>query len=363
MGINFKTINSTIAKLAEKSGFNRILERNPFQNSEFSKIKFKGAKLAPLEKDTLAIIEKSQTRRFNSQAERLKAYYESNGVPFLLPHEEWSDGKISKVMELFNKNLDHLAETKELSKETLNEAIKRFIPEIKGKVEFMDFDDLKKYLKNCGYNSKLIKTYLSWNSLALTSCESTKIFLKFENIQKNKLKQVLFKENADHELRHALKHRLQNENTTNFYKNNIYKCLNQTGSFNTVWTNFYHALNNGLTLTSKNITEHNMLEWIGSDSIINLHKQFDTVLNKCIEQIKPTGELNLGANKKSWKHFFNVMKTNANDEKLAYQSGIRFREYTGNLNEPTDAELKPLLYAEMEKFFAKKRIEANKLYQ
>lgn len=106
-----------------------------------------------------------------------------------------------------------------------------------------------------------------------------------------------------------------------------------------------------------------MLSELKFNSIDDLHKSFNTNLNKIVEDAKSTGQLNIGTSKKSWKQFFDNLKKVAKGEKDAYQSDKIFREVYNDLNTPTNLEFHSMLYAEMEKFFAKQRIEANKLYQ
>lgn len=316
--------------------------------------------LKPLESDVLCLSKPEIKRKgFASQAERLKFAYEENGVPYLLPHEEWSDKKILHTVKSFGKELDKLAKEKALDKEVLQEAIEKIIPELKGKIIIKDFADLENDLKARGLSEERIK--FSLNSIAMSSIGNNSTTLYLKQPSADLFDQVDFKSTVEHELEHVLSASFQNTSRTDRFKNDDYKCYNQLGVFNKIFVMFEQQCRPQIDeLMQVKITKKNMLKWLGFNSTKDLHKNFEAVINKLTEDAKAIEELNIGADKRKWKQFFQFMKNMSKDEKQAYKSEKRFREVYDDPNTSTNVELKPLLYGEMEKFFTKKWIEVNK---
>jgi len=310
--------------------------------------------LVPLEKDTITL------NRFNSQSERLKDFYNSKGIPYLLPHEEWSDKKILDTIKLLGKDLDKLAELKTLNKETLQEALEKLVPEVKGTVIIKDFADFKKDLTAAGMNKESIEHWLESNAIIAKKIDKTTVYLKFEKLNGDKFEQVSFKKSVEHELEHALESRQKNTEMTDLYKNNIHKCHNQSQIFNMTFGVFENNYLLPFETAKTELTQENMLKQLGFNSIEKLHNDFEKTLNNIIKETKSTGSLNIGSDKKSWKQFYTYLKEKAISEKNAYQANTRLREVNGDLDTPTESELIPLVYGEMEKFFNKKRVQVNK---
>ena len=316
---------------------------------------FKG--LALLKQDTAALTRK----KFNSQSEKLKAYYESKGYPYLLPHQEWSDKKILDTVDLLGNDLNELIKSKTLNKQTLQEAIKKLAPETKGKILIKDFGDLEKYLRASGESESMIEHYMT-NCGAMTHSrtDKTMIFLKFENADNGEWPRIVFKGSVKREVKHALSATLQNTYNMNLYKNDVYKCTKKDPIFNQIFNLFQGKYYKGPDWTKKEITGNAMARWLGFSSTESLHKDFEKTFNNLTTEAKSVGVLDFGDDKKGWKQLYKYSKDFAKNEKEAYQSNTACREYFGDLKTPTAAELKPLIYEEMEKFFAQKRIQANK---
>jgi hypothetical protein len=318
----------------------------------------KGENLSPLQKDSVNLTQKPN--KFNSQGERLKAYYESKGVPYLLPHQEWSDKKILDTIDLLDKDITKMIKSKTINKQTLQESIEKLAPETKGKIIVKDFSDLKKDYKALGYSDSMIKHYLQCNAAACSTTENSAIYLKFESITSNPYGHLHFRSIAEHEVKHALSARLQNTMSTNIYKNNFYKSTNQQGTFNNIFNLFENNYSRSIDLMKEETTKKNMLDGLGFNSINELHNDFESKLGKLIREKKATGKLHLGNEKRSWKQFFDYLKNMAKDEKEAYSANKSFRECFNRSQTSTNSELVPLKYEEMEKFFAQKRVQVNK---
>lgn len=298
------------------------------------------------------------------RAQKLKEFFNNKGYPYLLPHEIWSDKKISAAIKSFGKILDKLAEEGKIGKETLQEAIDDLIPEhIKGKIKVKTYSELKKDLENENYSEQQIQKYMTNKAATFYSKDSDIIFLNFEKLDGSKAALIDFKADAQHELTHALKGRLKNTRTIDLYNNEEGKCDKHQKIFNFLFSSFENNYHIAPEYKPVKLTKENMLDWQGFDSIEELHKNFETVLDNRIETAGITGEFDLGLDTKSWKQFYSFMKHRAQGEKQAYQSEIRYRELNGDKNIPTDAELRPILYEEMEKFFAKKERQFTTVHQ
>ena len=316
-----------------------------------------GKNLTAIEKDTVEL----SSKKFNSQAERLKSFYESKGYPYLLPHQEWSDKKILDTVSVLGKKVDALVDAKLLNKKSLQVVVENIAPELKGKVEIKDFGDLKKDCLNAGRSKEDVKNILK-NGDAVTAHngKDCNVYLKFESLNEGPKGRTSFKALAEHEFKHVLSKLLQNTATTDLFKNEAYKCDGQGLIINKIFNQFENIYNQTICKPEKEITPRRLVKHLGFHSVEDLHHNFEKTLDKLVKKASSTGDLYIGANKKGWKQFFNSLKASAKDEKEAYKSNIRFRELYEDSAAPTDLELKPLLYAEMEKFFAKKATQVNK---
>lgn len=88
-----------------------------------------------LKQDTLEL-KNAQFRHENQ-----KAFYENKNIPYLLPHQSWSDKKILATVNLLGEQIDVLVKSKNLNKHTLQEAIDKLTPNKKGKIIIKDFND------------------------------------------------------------------------------------------------------------------------------------------------------------------------------------------------------------------------------
>lgn len=290
------------------------------------------------------------------KAERMKKeFYTSAGFPYLLPREVWSDKKIRDTIELFGKDLDRMEGLGTLHKITIQKAVDKFLPEhVKGSIIIKDFDDLEKDLRDFGYSEDEIKMLVDANAFTGNTKYKSILYLNFKDANKSKDASISLKCGSEHELTHALHNRLQNTKNTDIYKNDYGVCSKQNKIFNMLFVQLGNHYDTEVTCRQTELTQENMLEWLGFYSIEDLHESFDMALNVFAKKAKISGELNLGSNKKSEEQFFSFLKHRAQEEKEAYQSRIRFRELHKDLYTPTDTEFEILLYEEMEKFFAQK---------
>jgi len=344
-------IGEKISNYVRMTGKESVLRILPVKSN------LKGLKLAPLQKDTIALTPK----RYASQGERLKDFYNSKGYPYLLPHQEWSDKKILEAVNLLGKGLDKLIESKTLNKKTLQKAIEKLAPELKGQIKIKDFGDLEKTLRAEKADEELIQHYLN-NCGAMTSNgpNKTLLYFKFERLNGDKWPQTILKTDVLHEATHALFGRLQNTVQTDLCKNGYYKSIKNKGALNEIFNLFEGSYYREIDWKRKEITKKNMVEWLGFKSVKGLHRDFEKTLDKLLTEAKATGKFNPGSDKKGWKHFFKFSKDFAKEEKEAYQSNKTYREYFKDQTKPTGGELEPLVHAEIEKFFAQKWVQVNK---
>lgn len=292
-----------------------------------------------------------------NKAEKIKAKLAQKELPYLLPNEAWSTQKIFQTIHNFGKDLDESIKWFELNKESLQSSINKYLPEnIKGRIIIKDFSDLEAELRKSGYPEDIIASNLQDNAATNYSHKDGNIvslYLNFDKAYINEQQTIDFKSDVEHELKHALSFTMQNKTIIDIYKNNCSICHNQAPIFNKIFNLFEHSFQKEYALKSTNLTQQNMLNWQGLSSIDELHNKFETTLNDLIQVATSKEILSIKSNKRQ-KQFFATLKHRAQDEKEAYHSQKRYREALGNLNKPTNAELLPLLYAEMEKFFAKK---------
>jgi hypothetical protein len=349
-------IAETVASYLKTADKTSVLQTMPIKSG------FKGLNLASLKKDTVAVT--SEPKIVESvAAKKLKEFYNKRGVPFLLPNEEWSDKKVLDTVKLLGKKLDDLTESKTLNKQTLQETIDNLAPEAKGKIVIKDFGDLVNDLTAAGHSEEIIKKYVEVSeAITKTNPKKTTLYLRFDKLNQGKRGQILLKKSIEHEMTHAFASATQNERKTNIYKNTAYKCTKQQTIFDKIFQDFERNYERYNFLEQTELTEKNMLKHLGFESKEALHEDFGKTIEKLVSEESSIGNLNIDSGKKGWKQFFNSLKNHAKDEKLAYGANKRIREFTGDPNTPTDCELIPMVYAEMEKFFGKTRILINKQF-
>lgn len=290
------------------------------------------------------------------RAEQLKALYAAKNLPYLLPNEVWSDKKIMGAIKLFGTELDKLVESKTLDKKTLQAAINNLLPEnTKGKIIIKDFTDFAEDFRKAGDSEEEIARWKNHTACVdyRSDINTTTLYLNCSKLFRDKLGTVDFKSDAEHELKHALAMTLTNVPITDIYKNEYGKCTKQSQIFKAIFNLFGQSFRKGESLAQTSLTPENMFKWQEVNSIDDLHAKFETTINLIIEKAKNCGRFKINS-QESWKHFFTYLKHSARDEKEAYQSNKRYREVYDDLGTPTTLEFKPLLFAEMEKFFAKK---------
>lgn len=347
-------INPITAQNKIFTGNNKITQ--PVKHFQLQKIQ-KTTNQTSLPNLSPAYFHPSFTAKFNIEIEKTtKEIYNRVGLPYLLPHEIWSDNKILNTMKWLGKKLDKLEKSNALNKKTLQDTINKILPKrFKDRIIIKDLVDLEKDLKNQGYSKDEIKLRLECNATIGIEPNETILYFNFAKATVNKKESVDLKSYIEHEMDHALKFRTQNTLFTDIYKNNYGEFPDQNKIFNIIFSQFEsNYIQTKLSSESTKLKQENMLEAFKFKSVEDLHNSFETVFNKLIEEAKSSKKFNIGFDLERWKQFFVYLKHSANSEKEAYQSTIRYRELNGNLNTPTKAELIPLLYAEMEKFFAEK---------
>lgn len=311
-----------------------------------------GTSLQPI-KEAVSLAEVAP-RAHSLRGEKLKEFYNNAGLPYLLRHEVWSDKKILDAISLIGKELDKLVESKTLNKKTLQEVVDKIIPDAKNKIIIKDFADLEDDLRACHVDEQSIETFLRLTALASHDENLTNLYFKFKEAKSTPLEIIKLKPNAEHELTHALRTTFQNTKFIDSYKNEHYVGIKGDEIFNKMFVLFEQHFSPKMSLEQVEITKKSLLKQLKVGSMKELYKCFDKKLNEIIKDEKQSGNLNIGSNPKCWKQFFAYLKHNAREEKEAYRSNKRYREIYKDPNKPTDAELIPLLFAEMEKFFAQK---------
>jgi ABC-type cobalt transport system substrate-binding protein len=187
------------------------------------------------------------------------------------------------------------------------------------------------------------------------------MYIKFKN-SATKYEIIQLKEQIGHELKHVFSKQKQNSDSIITYKVQHCKGKSFQRVFGKIFSQFENSYCGKYRLKQKDPTQKNMLKHYGFKSIEQLHKDFESKLNTLVKENDLASVPQLGVDKRSWKTFYDFLRLYAKDEKEAYLSSKVYRENFRDLSKPTNGEFDSLLYAEMEKFFAQKRIEANKLY-
>lgn len=283
-----------------------------------------------------------------------KEFYSYMDYPYLLPGEIWSDKKIMDTVKLLGKDLDGLEKSDNLNKKAIQGTIDKMIPEqLKGKVIIKDFADLEEDMRDLGYSENAIKLNLKSQALTINYKQNSSLYINFEKANMDKNKSIDIKNSIEHEMTHVFSHKFQNIKITDLYKNECGICFGQAKIYNEIFSLFENHYDLVISFEPTELTQENMLNWLGYDSIEDLHKSFESAMEVFTKNARQSGGLSID-DRPSQKQFFVYLKHRAKEEKNAYHSNIRYREISKDLDTPTDAEFVPMLYAEMEKFFAQK---------
>lgn len=339
-----------VANYSKVAGKDSVLKAGRLKLPTTSSIK--GIKLAPSARDIVTLKEKPiAVESFGAM--HLKAFYNRHYHPFLMPNEVWSDKKISEAISTFRKNIDILVDSDTLNKKTLQKTINQIAPELKGKTTIKDFND-----NLSGYErSHLTRS----NAVTMNDVHHSTLYLNFQKAKGDKPARICFKSDTEHELEHILRLHTQNDLATERFKNH-HKADDWHDVFATFFNFFERSYNQGFGFGKTEVNTQSLLNWFKCPSIEALHKSFETTTKDLIKKINKNNLFILDTDKKEMKQFFSYAKIRAKDEKIAYQSNIRYREILEDPEQGTNSELMPLLYEQMEHFFSRKKIEANKLY-
>ena len=321
---------------------------------------FQGLKLAVLEKDSLNLTVLEGKKIHPSQAERLKEFYNSKGIRYLLPHEEWSDVKIFNAINSLNNELNKIITSKPVNKKNIQKAVNVVLSEAKGKIVIKDFTDLEKDLKAEAFDDDIIKYYLQVGAVTLINLRSSRLYFRLKKSNLDKVQQLFLIEDIGHEVKHALTTEFKNIQSTNMYKNNHYKTIDLNPTYNNIFSKFESYYHKDLKFEQTILNDKNFLKAFGFNSIGDLHKDFDEKIKTLIYEIGLPMEI--GVDKKAWKQFYNYLRAFAKDEKESRFNIKIYRSIFKNSKKPTSFEFKIRIYEEMEKFFEQKRLEANKIF-
>lgn len=171
------------------------------------------------------IVKESRLLNAHLLPQAQKDFFESEGIPYLMPNEVWSTEKILQTTKQIRKPLDELIKSNNLNKETLQALINKLVPEAEGSIAIKDFSDLRNYLKDMGCPEEQIELYLKVGGLASWSTNgSANVFFKFEQLKtKDVFDKIVLKDAIEHEPEHALRNRFQNTSRINVYKNSALK--------------------------------------------------------------------------------------------------------------------------------------------
>lgn len=306
-------------------------------------------------------------RNAHLRPKRQKEFYEEKGITYLLPHEVKTDKEILGIVSQLGKGLDSLVEAKGFNKATLQSLVNCLTPDKKGYIRIKDFTDLKSDLEQGGFSPKQVQRYLNSNAITTNTSEGSTLYLKFERLDSGRLDRIDFVSDIEHEFLHSLTNLYQNTERKNIYKNNTL-CNAQGSVFNYIFSQFEGAIGQLIKLEQTALTERNMLDWLACPSIDELGQKFGGALKGTIERQSTNGDFSMGHKARSlfslkqWKQFYNYLKCMAKDEQLAYGSNKRYRECFNDTQKTVNAEFKPMLYAQMERFFAKERLEVFERY-
>lgn len=290
-----------------------------------------------------------------SRAERFKAKYEEKELSYLLPKQVWTTKKIAETLKAFSQNIDFLAEINKLNKLNIQNALNSLLPKhAKNKIVIKDFEELAEDLRVRGYDQRDINLLAINDAQTASLGDKTIIYLKMDSVNKGKFGLVNLKATINHEVRHALVQRLKNIGTVLTYNNDYGKCKNQNNVFNLIFSRFEAHFNAMKPLRQSELSHEKMLQYSNFESIKAMHEKFESVLATINRESRTNGDLKIGINVDSWIQYFKYMKYKAKDEKEAYQANKIYRELYNDHSTPTNAEFIPMIYAEMEKFFAKK---------
>lgn len=282
----------------------------------------------------------------------LKDVFESMGEEYLLPSQVWSNKKITNTIEELKGEMFSLIQKQKLTRAKLDFMIKKKVPELKGKLFVKNFDQLEKEYNKAFYDENIA------NCSAITIPEDSKVnfYLRFRKQKSaNPLIKVSFLDDIMHDLTHVLDIVFKNNFRIQSYKKLVNPKYNDDE---------YQLLFNKLQsmypfkdkkIVNIKITQNNMLKSLGYTSIDALHLGIENNLNMLLKQNAHENCFQL-SNKKELKDFYSSLKNMANEEKRAYSTRAVFR-MVATKDAPTNAELKPLLYEQLEKFFFKKKLD------
>lgn len=302
-------------------------------------------------------VKETTLRNYEFSHSSWKRKLNKEGYAYLLPHEVWNTKKIFITLDVIGKKLDYLVSNNKLNKETLKEIIEEAVPESKDKIIIKDFSDFKQDMKAGNYSPEYIEHLVS-SSAAMTSYDpklnKNILYFKFEKLNPSNFDKITQKVEIEHELEHAFKMCYTNAARINTFKNEAI-CKKKNSIFNRIF--IYFELNYGIgELNSKmEMTSQNLLKKCKKNSIAELHSDFKTKLNEAFLKEK-TSKDNLFQDKKQQKQFYSYMQDTAQDEKHAYRSNIRYREYFNDIENSTNIELQSLMYEEMEKMFHNEKL-------
>lgn len=282
------------------------------------------------------------------QEKKIQEEYKENGFNYLLPNELWSNHKIFHYISLFGKEIEKLENQNRLNKKNLQKAIHSTIPDSQNKIAVRTMDDLLELLKQKHPDPDEINFIKNnFNGMqSPTGNGGSSIGMNFDSVNSdNLIESTNFKILAQHETTHALKTIFQNECNANLANGSAYGTIH----FMKLENHFLGQLRQPLRQIDS--PKEELLKSLGVSSTKELHENFESQFSEVIKDALSKDE---SLNSECLTTIIKFFKDRAEDEKCAYKSDIGFRKMFDDSSKPTTAELKEVLYEELEKFFAQK---------
>ncbi|MCQ2789059.1 MAG: hypothetical protein MJ229_01650 [bacterium] len=311
------------------------------------------------------------------RAKDLKALYSKEKIYYLMPDEVWSFGRINKAIKQVDKEVKELIEKGEISVGKVQKSINKVLPDKqKNRIKVKELQKYIKRTQHSLFHKEDMVDYDSCEGLSIPSSDKKRavnsIYLPFNKLYKalnndNGYEQayeaVNFRITLAHELQHAMTSKF-----TNIYKSSSYHLEKLGKNENDFDTQFFNCFEDKFykyfekfeieqTQSNKPLSQELLLKKMHVKDEKKLFKMFDKACKEIVNENYPKEYID---NFKS-KQFYKYMSCSSADEKRSYLTNEMFRELFMNPEKPLNCELTSYMYGEMEKFFAKKAKDAQKL--
>lgn len=303
-----------------------------------------------------------------NDAVKLKEKFAQKGLKYLLPNETWNNNKIFTTIKSVTDKFGSLSKNKNLNCDGITKILSAVLPvAVLSNIAIKDFKDLEKDLRKQGLDEDDIEDYMECEALTDTDVKTkkTNIYLNIEKGNKSFKDKIYLKSAFAHELKHALTAQCTNNSVEDIYNLSKYNNEKLEDNVNKFFVDYARSFYCKDSLENIELTPENMaINTSGGiglkfKSLDDLKAGIDKSMTSMINYTKNYNGKNFPQGFFETKTFWNMMKHYAQDEKEAYQTDSIYRELNEDKTKPVVTELRSLLYAEMEKYFAKKAQEAK----